>query len=84
MESRHLVSTQVAEFPQRMRAGERRMSAQVHLDSRSEPPQLEPLFLTTKERRLGQVHLARNALHPRAVDLRAKYADRCRVSRERL
>src|SRR6266545_2873472 len=67
-----------------MRAGERSVTAQINFDCGSEPPQRPFLTASKQKRRLGEVHLRADALHPRRVALTVEQANRRGVAAERL
>ena len=71
--------------PQRVRAGQRRVAAQGHLDGRREPAQVEAAVAAAEqEGRLGQVHLGRDGLQPGGVARAFEEHDRGRVAAERI
>ena len=73
-------------LPEDVRAGQRRVAAQVDLDGGREPAQLEVPRLVgdhgPDERGLGEVHLGGHGLHPRRVRGRLEEAHRGRVAGE--
>ena len=74
---------QVPLLPQHVSARQGRMAAEGDLDRRREPAEVEAIGLPHEKRRLGEVHLAGDALHPACVARRGQEADRRRVARER-
>ena len=58
------------------------MAAQLDLDGRREPAQPEPIALGHQKRRLRQVHLGGDVLHPGRVGRRVEQADGGRVAAE--
>ena len=85
MEDGGSVRRQVPVLPEDVGGSQRRVAAQVHLDSRGEPPQIVLARPTAhQERRLRQVHLARDPLHPRRIRRPRQHADGGRIPPERL
>ncbi len=58
------------------------MTAERDLYRRREPAQREAVGLPDEKRRLGEIHLARDALHPALVARCGQEADRRGVARE--
>ena len=83
MEPRLLRRGQVPFLPEHVGAGQGRMAAESDLDRRREPAEVEAVVVLHEERRLGEVHLAGDALHPAFVACGGQEADRRRVARER-
>src|SRR2546428_12128396 len=75
LEPRLTISREMPFLPQHVRRGERRMAAQVHLDGGREPAEAVAVALGMQKRRLGEVHLARDVLHPGWVGRAAENAD---------
>jgi hypothetical protein len=67
-----------------LRAGERRVAAQLDLDRRREPAKIELVVAAHQEGGVGLVHLAGNPLHPTLVAPRRKQEHSRRVAPERL
>ena len=74
---------QVPLLPQHVSARQGRVAAEGDLDGRREPAEVETVVVLHEERRLGEVHLAGDALHPAFVARRWQEADRRRIARER-
>ena len=83
MKSEGFISMSLARFPQHVRAGERRMAAQVHFHQWREPSQLVPVIASHEERRLRQVHLAGHVLHPAFRSSLRQHAHGSRIACER-
>jgi hypothetical protein len=60
------------------------MSTEVDFDRRGEPPQLESVRLRDEERRLSEIHLARDVLQPGVVADGREEADARRITSEHL
>ena len=84
LEHRRVALGQAAGLPQRMRGGEGGVAAQVDLGDWREPPQPEAVAAGPGERRLGQVHLGGDLLHPAGWRLGGGQADGGWVAGERL
>ncbi len=84
MESRLRIRREQPLFPERVRAGQRRMSAQRDLDGRREPAQRVAVLTRKQKRRLGEIHLHGHVLHPRILALAIEQTDRRRIALERL
>ena len=74
----------LAGLPEHVRAGEGRVSAEVDLDGRREPSQVESVRGPIEKRGLRQVHLAGDVLHPHRVARLGQHTDRRRVAGEGL
>jgi hypothetical protein len=70
--------------PQDVRAGERRVTAELYFDGRREPAKRPLVVRGQEERGFGEIHLGRDVLHPGVVTLAIEEAYRGRVSFERL
>src|SRR5262249_38764612 len=70
--------------PQRVRAGQRGVAAEIDLDCRSEPAQRPAVVPAEEECRLGEVHLRADVLHPFRVALAVEKTDRGRIAAKRL
>ncbi len=85
VEARLLVRLEEAFLPEHVRARHRGVAAEIDLDRRREPAQVEAAVVATdKERRLREVHLARDELHPFRVACFRQHGDGRRVATERL
>src|SRR5437899_12794460 len=71
-------------FPQRVGAGERGVTAQSHLDGGREPAQRPAVGTWKQKRRLGEIHLRADTLHPRRVAFAIQQTDRGWIAAERL
>ena len=67
VKARLLVRRELAGFRQDVRARERRMAAQVDFHAGGEPAQIEAVGAPLEERRVREVHLACDVLHPAVV-----------------
>src|SRR5712692_6003549 len=77
METRRFTRRNQLLFPQRMRAGQRGMTAEVDLHDRCEPAKRPSVGARQQESRLRQVHLRADALHPLRAPLAIQKTD-CR------
>ena len=58
-----------------MRAGQRRVATEIDFNGRSEPAQIVAVRSADQERGFGEVHLARDVLHPGGFSCLRKNAD---------
>ena len=77
------VRLQVAVFPQDVRAGERRVPAQIDFDSGREPAEIVSVALRHQKGSLGEIHLARDLEHPFLVRRLGKDANSRRITGKR-
>src|SRR3954469_14568875 len=70
--------------PERMRGGDRRVSAEIDFHFRREPAQRETVVATKEKCGLGEIHLRRDALHPLRRPHLVEDADGGRISAKRL
>src|SRR5881396_4217508 len=71
-------------LPQDVRASERGVTAQRHLDGGGEPAQPVAVIFGKQKRRFGEIHLPGDVLHPALVARRREHAHRRRVAGVRL
>ena len=69
--------------PGAVRAGERGVAAEIHFHGRREPAQRESVVAWKKKRRLREIHLRGDVLHPLRFAFAIEKTDRCRISAER-
>jgi len=71
-------------LPERVRAGQRRMTAQIDFGRRREPSQRKVAVARKQKRRLGEVHLRGDVLHPLRIALTVEQTDSRGIALERL
>lgn len=82
MKPRLLGRWQMAVLPEDVGARQGRVAAEGDLHCRREPAKREAVGLPYEKRRLGEIHLARDTLHPALVARSRQEADRRGVARE--
>ena len=83
LKSRRLIRIEQLFGPERVSAGQRRVTAQIDLHRRSEPAQRPVISAMQQEGGLGEVHLRTHLLHPCRFALAVEQNDRRGISLER-
>ena len=83
MKASCLARIEVTLVPEHVRARERRVTAQIHLGRGREPAEVVSLLVPDEKGRFGEIHLARDVLHPPIGRRLVEDADGGRIPGER-